>query len=233
MLLLLSQVLHQLNISSKFFLKSSLPYWYVAATLHNLIDPLQNIKEKLGKQLMWQRNQLGHNIRCQNILADRGYHSNNVSNFLQYITYKFINALTSETQVALVDSNPIIYNYHYSWWFIISISWLSFMTIWSVQKMYSKMNSTLGANTHHVSFFPGTHTKSKVQKYVWAWHCVPRRLYFQKLSFLRNHADQYSDVIGCLFWGFFFFLRTHAKLFKVFFGIFVVYHQLLSDSRPE
>ena len=131
MLLLLSQVLHQLNISSKFFLKSSLPYWYVAATLHNLIDPLQNIKEKLGKhsvlgnywknfnkvltllQLMWQRNQLGHNIRCQNILADRGYHSNYVSNFLQYITYKFINALTSETQVALVDSNPIIYNYHY------------------------------------------------------------------------------------------------------------------------
>ena len=189
MLLLLSQVLHQLNIFSKYFLKSSLPYWYVAATLHNLIDPLQNIKEKLGKQLMWQRNQLGHNIRCQNILADRGYHSNNVSNFLQYITYKFINALTSETQVALVDSNPIIYNYHYSWWFIISISWLSFMTIWSVQKMYSKMNSTLGANTHHVSFFPGTHTKSKVQKYVWAWHCVPQGLYFQKLSFLRNHAD--------------------------------------------
>ena len=204
MLLLLSQVLHPLNIFSKYFLKSSLPYWYVAVTLHNLIDPLQNIKEKLGKQLMWQRNQLGHNIRCQNILADRGYHSNNVSNFLQYITYKFINALTSETQVALVDSNPIIYNYHYSWWFIISISWLSFMTIWSVQKMYSKMNSILGANTHHVSFFPGTHTKSKVQKYVWAWHCVPRRLYFQKLSFLRNHADQYS-VIGCLFWGFFFF----------------------------
>ena len=31
----------------------------------------------------------------------------------------------------------------------------------------------------------------------------------------------------------FFFLRTHAKVFKVFFGIFVVYHQLLSDSRPE
>ena len=216
MLLLLSQVLHQLNISFKFFLKSSLPYWYVAATLHNLIDPLQNIKEKLGKQLMWQRNQLGHNIRCQNILADRGYHSNNVSNFLQYITYKFINALTSETQVALVDSNPIIYNYHYSWWFIISISWLSFMTIWSVQKMYSKMNSTLGANTHHVSFFPGTHTKSKVQKYVWAWHCVPRRLYFQKLSFLRNHADQYSDVIGCLFWGFFFFWEPMLNFLKSF-----------------
>lgn len=216
MLLLLSQVLHQLNIFSKYFLKSSLPYWYVAATLHNLIDPLQNIKEKLGKQLMWQRNQLGHNIRCQNILADRGYHSNNVSNFLQYITYKFINALTSETQVALVDSNPIIYNYHYSWWFIISISWLSFMTIWSVQKMYSKMNSTLGANTHHVSFFPGTHTKSKVQKYVWAWHCVPRRLYFQKLSFLRNHADQYSDVIGCLFWGFFFFWAPMLNFLKSF-----------------
>ena len=216
MLLLLSQVLHQLNIFSKYFLKSSLPYWYVAATLHNLIDPLQNIKEKLGKQLMWQRNQLGHNIRCQNILADRGYHSNNVSNFLQYITYKFINALTSETQVALVDSNPIIYNYHYSWWFIISISWLSFMTIWSVQKMYSKMNSTLGANTHHVSFFPGTHTKSKVQKYVWAWHCVPQRLYFQKLSFLRNHADQYSDVIGCLFWGFFFFLEPMLNFLKSF-----------------
>ena len=216
MLLLLSQVLHQLNIFSKYFLKSSLPYWYVAATLHNLIDPLQNIKEKLGKQLMWQRNQLGHNIRCQNILADRGYHSNNVSNFLQYITYKFINALTSETQVALVDSNPIIYNYHYSWWFIISISWLSFMTIWSVQKMYSKMNSTLGANIHHVSFFPGTHTKSKVQKYVWAWHCVPRRLYFQKLSFLRNHADQYSDVIGCLFWGFFFFWEPMLNFLKSF-----------------
>ena len=30
-----------------------------------------------------------------------------------------------------------------------------------------------------------------------------------------------------------FFLRTHAKVFEVFFGIFVVYDQPLSDSRPE
>ena len=101
------------------------------APTNEFLDSLTSMffKEELGKhsvlgnylknfnkvltllQLIWQRNQLGHNIRCQNTLADRRDHRN-VSNVLQYITYKLINALTSESQVALIDSNPIIYNYH-------------------------------------------------------------------------------------------------------------------------
>ena len=58
-------------------------------------------------QLIWQRNQLGYNMRYQNILVDRGDQNNNVSNFLQHITYKFINTLTSGTQVALLIAMPL------------------------------------------------------------------------------------------------------------------------------
>ena len=118
-----------------------------------------------------------------------------------------------------------------------SIGWLRFMTIWfTIQKMYSKIYSILSANTHHVSIFGGTHTNSRVLKYVWAQHCVPQRLYFQTLSILRKvtfvriHADWNSDVIDCLFWEL--FLITHATVFEVIFPIFAVYDQLISDSRP-
>ena len=49
MLLLLPEVLHPINIFSKYLQKSSLAYCYVAAKLHSLLDSLQNIKEELGK----------------------------------------------------------------------------------------------------------------------------------------------------------------------------------------
>lgn len=43
------------------------------------------------------------------MLADRGDHNNTVGNFLQRTAYKFNDDFISEIQVALVDSNHIIY----------------------------------------------------------------------------------------------------------------------------
>ena len=50
-------------------------------------------------------------MRNQNILADQDDHNNTVINFLQCTGYKFIDDLISEIQGALIDSNPIIYDY--------------------------------------------------------------------------------------------------------------------------
>ena len=51
-------------------------------------------------------------MRNHNILADQDDHKNTVINCLQCTDYKFIDELISEIQGALVDSNPVIYNYN-------------------------------------------------------------------------------------------------------------------------